>query len=52
MALIQNAEQSRIPSPKRPDIQIGQVSPPDSRIRCYEYEQEREMSEWDAENEI
>ena len=33
VALIQSAEQSRVPSPPRPDIQIGQVSPPDSRIR-------------------
>ena len=52
VALIQSAEQSRVPFPPRPDIQIGQVSPPDSRIRYYEYEQEREMSVWDAENEI
>ena len=52
VALIQNAEQSRVPSPSRPDIQIGQVSPPDSRIRYYEHEQEREMSVWDAENEL
>ena len=52
VAIIQNAEQSRIPSPPRPDIQIGQVSPPDSRIRYYKYKQEREMSVWDAENEI
>ena len=52
VAIIQNAEQSRIPSPPRPDIQIGQVSPHDSRIRYYKYEQEREMSVWDAENEI
>ena len=44
VALIQNAEQSRIPSPPRPDIQIGQVSPPDSRIRYYGYEQERNVS--------
>ena len=29
VALTQNAEQSRIPSPPGPDIQIGQVSPPD-----------------------
>ena len=50
--LIQSAEQSRDPSPPRPDIEIGQVSPPDSRIRYYEYEQKREMSVWDAENEI
>ena len=52
VALIQSAEQSRVPSPSIPDIQIGQVSPPDSRICYYEYEQEREMSVWDAENEI
>ena len=52
VALIQNAEQSRIPSPPSPDLQMGQLSPPDSRIRYYEYEQEREMSVWDAENEI
>ena len=52
VALIQDAEPSRIPSPTRPDIQIGQTSPPDSRIRYYEYEQERELSVWDAENEI
>ena len=52
VALIQDAEQSRIPSPPRPDLQLGQTSPPDSRIRYYEYEQEREMSVWDAENEI
>ena len=52
VALIQNAEQSRILSPPRPDIQIGQTSSPDSRIRYYEYEQERELSVWDAENEI
>ena len=52
VALIQNAEQSQIPSLPRPDIQIGQVSPPNSRIRYYEYEQEREMSACDAENEI
>ena len=32
VALIQDAEQSRIPSPPGPDIQIGQTSPPDSRI--------------------
>ena len=51
VAMIQN-EQSRIPSPPRPDIQIGQASPPDSRVRYYEYEQERELSVWDAENEI
>ena len=38
VALIQYAEQSQIPSPPRPDIQIGQTSPPDSRIRYYEYE--------------
>ena len=50
--MIQNAEQSRIPSPLRPDIQIGQASPLDSRVRYYEYEQERELSVWDAENEI
>ena len=52
VALIQDAEQSRIPSPPRPDLQLGQTSPPDSRIRYYEYEQEHEMSVWDAENEI
>ena len=52
VTLIQNAEQSRIPSPPRPDIQIGQASPPDSTVRYYEYEQERELSVWDAENEI
>ena len=52
VALIQSAEQSRVPSPPRPDIKIGQVSPPDPRVRYYEYEQEREMSVWDAENEI
>ena len=52
VALIQRKKQSRVPSPPRPDIRIGQVSPPDSQIRCYEYEQEREMSVWDAENEI
>ena len=50
VALIQDAEQSRVPSPPRPDIQP--TSPPDSRIRYYEYEQERELSVWDAENEI
>ena len=52
VALIQTAEQSRIPSPPRPDLQLGQVSPPDPRVRYFEYEQEREMSVWDAENEI
>ena len=52
VALTQDAEQSKIPSPPRPDIQIGQTSPPDSRISYYEYEQERELSVWDAENEI
>ena len=52
VALIQSAEQSRVPSPPSPDIQIDQVSPPDSRIRYIEYEQERELSVWDAENEI
>ena len=52
VALIQNAEQSRLPSPPRPDIQLGQVTPSDPRIRYFEYEQEREMSVWDAENEI
>ena len=52
VAMIQSAEHSRIPSPPRPDIQIGQVSPPDSRVRYHEYEQERELSVWDAENEI
>ena len=50
VALIQNAEQSRIPSPPRPDLQLGQVSPSDRGIRYFEYEQEREMSVWDAEN--
>ena len=52
VALIQDAEHSRVPSPPRPDIQIGQTSPPDSRIRYNEYEQERDLSVWDAENEI
>ena len=52
VALIQSAEQSRIPSPPRPDLQLGQVSLPDPKIRYFEYEQEREMSVWDAENEI
>ena len=52
VALIQDAEQSRIPSPPRPDLQSGQVSPSDPGTRYYEYEQEREMSVWDAENEI
>ena len=52
VALIQDAEQSRIPSPPRPDLQLGQVSPSDPGIRYFEYEQEREMSVWDAENEI
>ena len=52
VALIQTAEQSRIPSPPRPDLQLGQVSPLDPRVRYFEYEQEREMSVWDAENEI
>ena len=52
VALIQDADQLRIPSLPRPDIQIGQTSPPDSGIRYYEYEQERELSFWDAENEI
>ena len=52
VTMIQNAEQSRVPSPPRPDIQIVQVSPPDSRVRYYEFEQERELSVWDAENEI
>ena len=52
VALIQDAEQSRILSPPRPDIQIGQTSPPDSRTRYYEYEQEQELSVWDAENKI
>ena len=33
VALIQDTEQSRIPSPPRPDIQIGQTLPPDSRIK-------------------
>ena len=36
VALIQDAEQSRIPSPLRPDLQIGQSSPLDPRIRYYE----------------
>ena len=52
VALIQNDEQSRIPLPPRPDLQLGQVSPSDPRIRYFEYEQEREMSVWHAENEI
>ena len=52
VALIQDAEQSRIPSPPRPDLQLGQTSSPDSRIGYYDYEQEREISVWDAENEI
>ena len=52
VALIQDAEHSRVPSPPRPDIQIGQTSLPDPRIRYYGYEQERELSVWDAENEI
>ena len=52
VTLIQKAEQSRIPSPPRPDLQLGQVSPPDPRVRYFEYEQEREISVWDAENEI
>ena len=52
VALIQDAEHSRVPSPPRPYIQIGQASPPDPRIRYYEYEQEHELSVWDAENEI
>ena len=30
VSLIQDAEQSRIPSPPRPDIKIGHSSPPDS----------------------
>ena len=50
--LIQNAEQVRIPSPPRPDKQIGHVSPPDPRISYYEYEQERETSVWDNQNEF
>ena len=50
--LNKNAEQIRIPSPPRPDIQIANVSPPDPRIRYNEYEHETEMSVWDAENEI
>ena len=33
VALIQDAEQSRVPSPPRSDIQIGQTSPSDFRIR-------------------
>ena len=52
VALIQDADQSKVPSPPRPAIQIGQTSPPGSRIRYYEYEQERELSVWDVENEI
>ena len=52
VTLIQTAEQSRIPSPPQPDLKLGQVSPPDPRVRYFEYEQEREMSVWDAENEI
>ena len=52
VALIQDAEQSRIPSPPRPNLQLGQVSPSDPRTRYFEYKQEREMSVWDAENEI
>ena len=52
VTLIQDADESRIPSPPSPDIQIGQTSPLDSRIRYYEHEQERELSVWDAENEI
>ena len=52
MELIQNAEQVRSPSPPRPDIQMGQVSPFDPRTRYYENEQEREISVWEAENEI
>ena len=50
--LIQNAAQVRIPSPPLPVIQIGHISPPDPRIRYNEYKQEKEMSVWDAENEI
>ena len=34
VALIQDAEQSRVPSPPRPDVHIGETSPPDPRIRC------------------
>ena len=52
VALIQNAERSRNPSPPRPDLQLGQVSPSDPGIRYIEYEQEREMSVWYAENEV
>ena len=32
VALIQTAKQSRIPSPPRPDSQLGQVSPPDPEL--------------------
>ena len=52
VASIQNEEQDRITSPQHPDIQTGLVSPPEPRIRYYKYEQEKEMSVWDAENEI
>ena len=52
VALIQDAQQSRFPSPPQPDLHLGQVSPSDPRTRYFEYEQEREMSVWDAENEI
>ena len=52
VALIQDAKHSRVPSPPRPDIQIGQTSTLHPRIRYYEYEQERELSGWDAENKI
>ena len=52
VALIQDAEQSRIPSPPRPDLHLGQNSPSDPRTRYFEYKQEPEMSVWDAENEI
>ena len=52
VALIQDDENSIIPSPPRPDLQLGQVSPSDDEVRYIEYEKEREMSVWDAENEI
>ena len=50
--LIQNAEQNRIPSPPRQDIQIGHVSHPDLCIRYHDYEQKGEMLVWDAKNKI
>ena len=50
--LIQSAEHHRIPSPPRADIQIGSVSPSDPRNRYQDYEQEREISVWYAENEL